>query len=357
MSFGSSISDIALLVQLAYKTTQGARTACGEYDELTRETSSLHIVLSRLQVEVTKPEGSINRRGGTYGQELRSISSGCEDVLTQLDKILIKYNALSEQERSARRLWKKIRFGNGAVADVAELRSRVTYYTSALSLLLNLISVGTVGEVEKKMDRAGGDLKDIKIAVNSITARLMATAGHEGSVMTAYTNDDRDAWRELRRGLASDGFSDSLVRKHKKRIMAYVKELGTRGILDIDDAKEFEEGAIVSREQDGDSKSTVLNLAAPVLENPGAGSNSDTSPLSHGPPFGPSKDTLEFRSVKGVDRGIAPSTLKGQFEPSYRASSVDILSEDCTETMVGESTETTSQAKRPEISARQCSRW
>ena len=161
MSFGWSATDVALLVQLAYKTTQGARAACGEYDELTRETASLHTVLNRLFLEVAKPDSSINRQK-PYGRELESIGTGCQEVLTQLDKILVKYNALSDQERSARRLWKKIRFGSGVVADVAELRSRVTYYISALSLFLNLISVGTVGAVEKKMNQAGGDLRDIK---------------------------------------------------------------------------------------------------------------------------------------------------------------------------------------------------
>ncbi|KAI4250789.1 MAG: hypothetical protein L6R42_008629, partial [Xanthoria sp. 1 TBL-2021] len=163
MSFGWSASDIALLVKLAYKTAQGARAACGQYDELTQDTSSLHTILNRLHLEVASPESSVNRQE-SYGRELKSIATGCEDVLTQLDKILVKYNALSEQERSARRLWKKIRFGSGAVADVAELRCRVTYYTSALNLFLNLVSMGTVGAVEKKMDQAGGDLRDIKSA-------------------------------------------------------------------------------------------------------------------------------------------------------------------------------------------------
>ncbi|KAL8657837.1 MAG: hypothetical protein Q9226_001522 [Calogaya cf. arnoldii] len=238
MSFGWSVSDIALLVRLAYTTTQGARAACGQYDELTRETASLHTILNRLHLEVAKPESSINRRE-SYGRELKSIASGCEEVLTQLNKILVKYNALSEQERSVRRLWKKIRFGNGAVADVTELRSRVTYYTSALSLFLNLVSVGTIGAVEKKMDQAGGDLRDIKAAVNHITAHFLATERREGSALTAYTNDDRDAWRELRRGLVKAGFRDSLVRKHMDTIMAYVKELGDKGVLDdinIDEA-------------------------------------------------------------------------------------------------------------------------
>lgn len=237
MSFGTSASDIALLVQLAWRTTQGARAACGEYDELTRETSSLHIVLNRLQLEIASSESSIGRRE-SYRRELAAIAAGCQDVLTQLDKILVKYNALSEQERSVRRLWKKIRFGSGVVADVAELRSRVTYYTSALSLLLNLVSVGTMGTVEKKMDEAGGDLRDIKAAVNNITAHFLATEHQEGSVLTTYTNDDRDAWRELRRELVKAGFRDSIVRRHMDTILDYVKELGSRGLLDDNTANE-----------------------------------------------------------------------------------------------------------------------
>ncbi|KAL8848348.1 MAG: hypothetical protein Q9221_006651 [Calogaya cf. arnoldii] len=229
---------MALLVNLAYTTTQGARAACGQYDQLIRETVSLHTVLNRLHLETAKPESSINREK-SYGRELESIATGCEEVLTQFNKILVKYNAMSEQERSVRRLWKKIRFGSGAVAHVAELRSRVTYYTSAISLFLNLISVGTMGAVETKMDQAGGDLRDIKAPVNHITAHLLAIERREGSVLIAYTNDDRDAWRELRRGLVKAGFRDSVVRKHMDTIMAYVKELGEKGVLDdinIDEA-------------------------------------------------------------------------------------------------------------------------
>ncbi|KAL8754823.1 MAG: hypothetical protein Q9199_004066 [Rusavskia elegans] len=246
MSFGWSVSDIALLVQLAYKTSQGARAACGHYDELTQETSSLHVVLNRLEAEAAKPGNPINK-DRSHGKELGVIANGCKDVLTQLDKVLVKYNALSEQERSVRRLWKKIKFGNGVVADVAALRSKITYYTSSLTLFLNTISLGTIGDVEEKMDKAGGDLQDIKNAVNHITAHFMATAGEEGSVLTAHTNDDRDAWRELRRRLLKDGFQDSLVRKHMDIIMAYVKELGDRGVFDNTNIDEAGEGGTMPK--------------------------------------------------------------------------------------------------------------
>ncbi|KAL8918223.1 MAG: hypothetical protein Q9172_005516 [Xanthocarpia lactea] len=244
MSFGWSVSDIALLVRLAYKTSQGARAACGQYDELTRETSSLHVILNRLNVEASRPGNPIDK-DQSHGKELGVIASGCKDVLTQLDEVLVKYNALSEQEKSVRRLWKKVKFGNGVVADVAVLRSKVTYYTSSLTLFLNMVSLGSIGAVEEKMDRAGGDLQEIKNAVNHITAHLMATADEEGSVLTAHTNDDRGAWRELRRQLLKGGFRDSLIRRHMDLIMAYVKELGDRGVLDSINIDESVDGGAV----------------------------------------------------------------------------------------------------------------
>ena len=272
MSFGWSVSDIASLVQLAYKTSQGARAACGQYDDLTRETSSLHVVLNRLQVEAAKPGNPINK-DKAHGKELAVIADGCKDILTQLDKVLVKYNALSEQERSVRRLWKKIKFGNGVVADVAALRSKITYYASSLTLFLNMISLGTIGNIEAKMDKAGGDLQDIKTAVNHITAHLMATAGEEGSVLTAHTNDDRGAWRELRRRLLEDGFQDSLVRKHMDIIMAYVKELGDRGMYDNTTIHEAEEGGTMSEPHGEASPATKCDVTGKIddedLSGPG----------------------------------------------------------------------------------------
>ncbi len=54
MSFGYSVSDAALLVQLAWKTVQNFRRAFGEHVELTREVSSLHVVIQSLEKEASK---------------------------------------------------------------------------------------------------------------------------------------------------------------------------------------------------------------------------------------------------------------------------------------------------------------
>ena len=229
MSFGYSVGDAILLTQLAWKTVQNTRKACGEHDELTQEVLGLHIVLRRLEQEISKPESPLNRSGDAYKEEIEITIRGCSKLLRVLDNILEKYNRLSEEEKSWRKLWQKIRFGNGEIADLQDLRSKMVTNTSALSLTLNMASLGSLGRIEQQMK---GDLQEIKIAINGNAARLIAKSNGEGSILTSYANDDKSVWKEFRRDLCRDGFSSSDLKKHRALIMAYIKELGDRGLFD-----------------------------------------------------------------------------------------------------------------------------
>ncbi|KAK0510375.1 hypothetical protein JMJ35_006807 [Cladonia borealis] len=230
MSFGYSVSDAVLLSQLAWKTVQNTRKACGEHDDLTQEVLGLHIVLRRLKQEISKPESPLNRSGDTYKEEIEIHCSGCSKVLRVLDIILEKYNRLSEEEKSWRKLWQKIRFGNGEIADLQDLRSKMVTKTTVLSLTLNMASLGSLGRIEKQL----GDLKEMKIAVHGSAARLIAESHSEGSILSSYANDDKSVWKEFRRDLCRDGFSSSDLKRHRALIMAYIKELGDRGLFDDD---------------------------------------------------------------------------------------------------------------------------
>ncbi|CAD6574136.1 MAG: hypothetical protein ASARMPREDX12_006397 [Alectoria sarmentosa] len=235
MSFGWSGGDVFLLAQLAWRTFQNSQKACGEYDELTREALRLHAVLQRLEQEVAKPESPINRPGETSKEQLERIATDCELVLKQLDNIVTAYASLSDEKRSARKIWQRVRFGNGQMADLGDLRSKLVMYTSEMLLYLNLVSMSTVGRIEQRMDRNGGVLRDIKIAVEKKTAHTVLCGGNrEGSVLTAYADDDTGFWRGLRRDLIKDGLPSAAIHKHKHLIKEYVKELGARGILDED---------------------------------------------------------------------------------------------------------------------------
>lgn len=153
-------------------------------------------------------------------------------MLDTLSKILERHNALGGRGSSARKLWQRMRFGNGQMADLGNLRARLAFYTSALSLSLNMASLGSMGRIEMQIGEVGGHLKDIKLAVHSITARFSSQSSHEGSILTIYSGDDKIVWKEFRRELLKEGFSSAILQKHKSLIKAYVMELGDRGLLD-----------------------------------------------------------------------------------------------------------------------------
>jgi len=87
MSFGFSIGDFVNLIQIASRVVRDSQKACGAYDELTHEVSSLHVVLQRLKTKIQKPESPLNRSGDLCQNELQSILVGCEKLLKTLKTI------------------------------------------------------------------------------------------------------------------------------------------------------------------------------------------------------------------------------------------------------------------------------
>ena len=102
MSFGFSIGDILALSKPTSDFAQNSSKAYGANAELTREAKSLHIVLLRLQLEVLKPESLLNRKEDHRPEQLATLCSDCNVVPRVLNRILEKYNALSEEERRSR---------------------------------------------------------------------------------------------------------------------------------------------------------------------------------------------------------------------------------------------------------------
>ena len=249
MSFGFSIGDFVLLTNLARTTFQNAQKACGARDDLTREVRSLHIVLQRLEVEISKPNSILAQKEDSRREELVTLVKDCEKVLNALSQILTKYNALSDEKRSVTKLWQRVKFGNGEMQDLGKMRSEITTYTNALTLFINLLSIESQGKVEKYMDTHGRELREIKMSLHWITASMQAGSSDTKSVLTSYKDDDKAIWRAFRRELIGEGFSSETLARYKGTIKKYVMELGERGMLDdldMDEPLPGDSGSIVA---------------------------------------------------------------------------------------------------------------
>ena len=318
MSFGFSVGDVVLLGQLAWKAVQNSQKACAEHDELTREVSSLHVVIRRLEKEAAKPESPLNRSGDHCKKELSVIVGGCEKVLKMLNRVLEKYNTLSERERSVKKLWQRVRFGNGDVADVRDLRAKMTHYTSALSLFVNMISMGSIGRVEQRMETAGGDIREIKSAVNSITAHLLSASNREGSVLTTYTDDDKAVWKEFRRELIAEGFSSSILKKHKRLIKDYINELGDRGLFDDEDPYGIEESSesagtdVDSHTSPSTETQSPLRCYSTGLSKTMSSESADTDTDNHASPWTMPQSPLSYYPT-GLSKTASINSRDNQF--------------------------------------------
>ncbi|CZR50187.1 uncharacterized protein PAC_00059 [Phialocephala subalpina] len=292
MSFGYSVGDFLALTQLAYKVVQSSRKACGAHDELTRDVTNLHIMLQRLELEKSRPESLLNRSDDNRREELADLSSGCHRVLRVLSQILEKYNALSDEQRSVKKLWQKIRFGNDEMQDLGEIRLKVSTYSSAITLFLNLLAIGSQGKVERFMDSHGEELREMRLSLNWITASLQAKT-REGSVLTSYAEDDKAVWKDFRRELIHEGFRSSMLKRHESVIREYIMELGSRGALD--DTQNDEQNLSVQEE-------AQFHPADPLISVQSAAPASAKSKTSDDP--APEKPRDEGEDDESLQEGI-----------------------------------------------------
>ncbi|MDI1491264.1 MAG: hypothetical protein OHK93_002473 [Ramalina farinacea] len=232
MSFGFSIGDIAALTGLAWRTVQKCRKAGSQHEELTDQVTSVHLVLQRFEREMLASNSTMQGIDDTYREEIGKIVRRCQKPLRLMDKLLERYNGLRDGRKSIKDLYQRIRFSNGEIGDLQELRTTLTHQTNTLTLYLNIILVGAAGRVERQLNESGKELREMKTAVNGIAASLIMKAPNEGSVLTSYTQDDGEVWRKFRRALISKGFKSSFLRKNEPLIHAYLEELSCRGALD-----------------------------------------------------------------------------------------------------------------------------
>jgi hypothetical protein len=184
--------------------------------ELTHEAKSLHSALKRLEREASEAESAETTAEPASSKDLKRAIRGCVRVLRELDGILEKYSSLSERELSVKKLWSKVRFGNSEMLELNRYRVKISTYLGIIMLHLNV--------------SAGSDMRKMKVSIDGIAARL--ASGHEGSILTSYGEDDKAAWKELRRELHREGFEDSFIRENRHSIMDYVRELGDKGAFD-----------------------------------------------------------------------------------------------------------------------------
>lgn len=254
MSFGFSPSDIFALLNIVKKTSRGWKSACGEYADVTSSLDHLLILLERVKDEAEKPRSAVvrNKRDA---EDLNDIVHACDKTVSEVNAVLTKFQSLG-QSRSRARNWDRLRFGS---KNLDSLRSRLQQHGVSVAVYLDTVGLSSLARIENQTSALS---EQIRNAAESLTAEIrnghvatqvelgpgllpdkmqrtvdclvkdINSGRREGSIMTTYSDDEKDVWRQFRQELIGEGFRSSEIHKLKPRIVLYLKALAGSGLLE-----------------------------------------------------------------------------------------------------------------------------
>ncbi|KAK2627708.1 hypothetical protein QTJ16_002354 [Diplocarpon rosae] len=317
MSFGFSVGDIILLIQLAHKNVRNCKEAGGEYLEIAREVRSLHSVLQTVREEVERKDSLFFSAGPEKTRELTSIVEGCKGVLEGIDALLTKYQGLAPDNLEvgkAAKLWHRWKFGT-EIEDLGRLRWKVITYTSTLAVLVDSIHMkatervgGIAGRIESQVEFGFAELQnrlagfeDMRKAVLFIATRARASERYQAMTsvlsLSTYPDDDKQVWRQFRSQLVSLGFRSDSLDRHMEVLKAYMMKLDQTGVLD--EAVEQSSSTTYSWCSNAAFRGTNLSL----LGTAETGEQSHESGLEHVDPLNPLEH--EMAGTRALEPDVA----------------------------------------------------
>ena len=219
MSFGFSIGDLATLVALTKKTYDGWRDAPREYQDVVQTLSESNILLCHVERRFDTLTGTETNDGKQ--KEIGDLLRGCQSIISDLRSVVKRRRKLGH--------WDRIRLGASHVNDCKNRLARHLNILTPFLFSLELESIGKdIGSLPATLDRLPQMLSNALPAAlgKMIDQRIEDSRTARGSIMSTYgDDDDKQAYRELRRNLRSFGIKDSVVRQQRSKLVEFIRTL------------------------------------------------------------------------------------------------------------------------------------
>lgn len=226
MSFGVSIGDILLLLQLAKNTVQDCRCAPNGFAEASRVAQSLYLMLEGVKTEYQNQDSLLHQDDRTQ-TDFAIHFKNCETSTKPLADLIAKHKRLGTSDI---RLIDRMRFPK---KDYHEYRGNLAFYTARLSEFLQMIGLGSLGRIEHKVEDIKGHLPKLMNKLDQMCAEFRIM-GDKESLLSDHTDDEKFVWKTFRSKLNHAGFNSNVLREHEASIFLRIRELTEFGLLDAD---------------------------------------------------------------------------------------------------------------------------
>lgn len=219
MSFGFSVSDVILLIELTSRAVDSWNSACGRYAKVTADLTDLENLLKQIEREAEAPD-SLLVQNAIDAKGWKHLFKSCRTTVTRLEDIINKYKSLGTDRRKN---WDRIRMGNENLESLnIELIKRIT----SLSAFVSVLGLRSQRRVENEI------LPELIQRIDHLALLSRKGGATISTAWTEYEDDDKGFWREFRRELRHGGFSGSVIHQHRAALQTYLAKLQREGKLD-----------------------------------------------------------------------------------------------------------------------------
>jgi hypothetical protein len=201
MSFGVGVGDFLAVGRLVLDLYNACKDAPGEFQEICRELSSIHTVLSGLATQAQDPTSLLINQGKERIPEWMKIQENLEFTLGELQDLVKRYYKMG------RNAWLRIQFVS---ENLAQLRGRLSFHLNVINAFVGSLSLSALGRMEPALGRIEVMLRE--------SVKEEKRGDKEPTVLSAYENNDAISWEKVERDLALEGVSKQEFEKNKDRI-------------------------------------------------------------------------------------------------------------------------------------------
>ncbi|KAK5116846.1 hypothetical protein LTR85_009106 [Meristemomyces frigidus] len=222
MNFGFSPGDIASLIILSKKAYDGWRSAGTEYADISQTLSSFKILLKHLRHRSNDDQSNGGLRDKR--EELEDILQGCRSAVVELADVSRRYRKLTHFDR--------LRLGT---KDVSKPKERLVRHMGMLTPFIFMVEVESIGKDIRSLPHTISQIPNIiqsalAVAFGSmIDSRAEDARSARSSLLTTYGDDDKQAYKELRRNLRGLGVKDADIRTHRPQLVEFVRSVLSEG--------------------------------------------------------------------------------------------------------------------------------
>ena len=184
-------------------------------------------VLRRLRTGCGQNRSPLNRPGAACREDFESVSSGCRRILDDVHKYLLAFKTLNRYEAAIDGEWE---FPVRQIASIDHCESEITSHTLRLSQILIAASAEILGGLDEQLDHSTGivlsaPLNDLTARLVANTSRLVANGDIRLYMLGKGQRNEEVLWGVLQTELLGNGLEKSLLARHKKAILRYVRAL------------------------------------------------------------------------------------------------------------------------------------